>query len=192
MDRSRGKRLRWTSQKETERYFEANKNWEFTNRTLSVNRRSVPIKRQRLSLWIIIELYTVYRRLPKIAASASVSQLTVILPPEGCLACLEVFLAVITGKEGVHCGQAVAWGGAKLRWAGLPPPRRISWSKVAAAPRLRNFDVNKQKVWNFKNGKSIYHENIHQKETDNAILIMNRTVLRQETFLEVKVITSKK
>lgn len=30
VDRSRGKRLRWTSQKETERYFEANKNWEFT------------------------------------------------------------------------------------------------------------------------------------------------------------------
>ena len=60
------------------------------------------------------------------------------------------------------------------------------WSKVSAVPRLRSFDINKQKVWKFKNGKSIYHENIHQKETDNAILIMSKTVVRQETFLEIK------
>lgn len=118
------KTLRWTSQKETERYFEANKNWKFTNMTLNVNRLNVPIKRQRLSLWIIIELYTVYRRLPKISASASVSQLRVILPPKGHLACLEVFLTVITGKKGVSCGQAVAWGGARLQCAGLPPTTR--------------------------------------------------------------------
>ena len=153
--------------------------------TLNVNRLNVPFKRQRLSLWIIIELYTVYRRLPKISASAIVSHLRVILPPKGPLACLETS-ETHSWKEGVYCWQAEAWAGATLRCAGLPPAVQNALIQSQAAPRLRSFDVNKQKVWKFKNGKSIYHENMHQKETGNAILIMNKTVIRQETFLEIK------